>query len=94
MTHVNEIPELESLAIFPNPVHHTMGLRFDLVEASQVSVKLYNALGATVYQENLGLQAAGQVFEELNVQHLQAGLYFMQVNINGQATKSVRIAKK
>lgn len=94
MTNVNEIPELESLAIFPNPVHHTLGLRFDLVEASQVSVKLYNALGATVYQENLGLQAAGQVFEELNVQQLQAGLYFMQVTINGQATKAVRIAKK
>ncbi|NRB52983.1 MAG: T9SS type A sorting domain-containing protein [Saprospiraceae bacterium] len=94
MTNVREIPELESLSLFPNPAHHTLGMRFDLAEASQVNVQLYNALGATVYQESLGLQPAGRVFQELQVQDLQAGLYFMQVTINGQTTKAVRIVKK
>ncbi len=94
MTNVREIPELASLALFPNPVHHTLGVRFDLAEASLINVQLYNALGATVYQQNLGLQPAGKVFQELQVQDLESGLYFMQVTINGQATRAVRIAKQ
>ncbi|MEJ2537181.1 MAG: hypothetical protein P8048_09050 [Calditrichia bacterium] len=44
---------------FPNPFNPETTLRFDLVDAAEVQISIYNILGELVSHSNLGRQAPG-----------------------------------
>lgn len=94
LTAVEEIPDLETVKIYPNPVIDQIGVSLDLLEASEVSMRLYDAMGSLVLQGNPTYLAAGNNFERIDIEHLTNGLYFLQLTVNGKDAKAVSIVKQ
>jgi hypothetical protein len=77
--------------VYPNPVNAgaTLILPVDLKNSSKVSYSISNYMGQMIAREDLGQLFEGANKIEVNTQTLNAGVYFMTVNING-ATQAVR----
>ncbi len=83
-TSINEEVSV-GLNIYPNPTSTTANVVFTLGESAVVTAALINVLGETVkanaYQLNAGSQNIG-----FDVTDVTAGVYFLQLDINGQTT--------
>jgi streptogramin lyase len=101
-TGVNEqqadIPQtFELLNNFPNPFNPTTTIKFELPEASEVSLKIYDVLGrevATLIDKGL---AAGYYNFNWNASGLSSGMYIYRINAissSGNKTQNFIQAKK
>lgn len=94
MVSVQDFAELDGLRIYPNPAKEQLGIEYDLVAASQVSVSLFDGLGRRVIVQDLGQQASGNNFHALNLNELAAGNYYLQLSVNGIPTRAQTIIKE
>jgi hypothetical protein len=89
----SSIDEMDNLAkyisIYPNPANEVTGLEIELMDRSEVTVNMVNAMGQTVLVEAATLDAGVQKLN-LNTAELSAGLYFVNVNVNG-VSKTLRV---
>jgi hypothetical protein len=70
-----------NLKLFPNPVStDKVTLNYTLPENGNVSIAVYNALGAMVKNLNLQNQSSGQHESLINMEDLKNGLYFIKLN--------------
>jgi len=90
---VDEIPQLEALQVFPNPATDELGVRLELNETSDVTIRMYDMLGRVVLNQNTISLPAGDNFEKLNVTSLNSGTYFLQINVNGLNTSATKVVK-
>lgn len=82
-----------NLNIYPNPVSTTANIVFSLSENAVVNASLVNVLGETVKANAYQLNAGNQKID-FDVTDVSAGVYFLQLNINGQATtQKITVAK-
>ncbi|MBD3224687.1 MAG: T9SS type A sorting domain-containing protein [Caldithrix sp.] len=68
---------------FPNPFNPSTNIRFNIAEASQVELTVYNAMGqkvATVVNE---FMAAGKYKVTFDAQNLSSGIYVYQLEAQG-----------
>ncbi len=75
---------LESLHFFPNPSTGEVTLELSLTQAQTVNIQVLDALGATVWQQ----QVPGnnkQIRETFNLSALSTGIYFLQVRAGDQS---------
>ena len=94
VTGINEVSNVASMNVYPNPMTNTATVDFNLTEASDVTITLVNALGQSVLTENLGNLGAGEQNYSLNAETLSNGLYFLNIKAgNGTITKKVSINK-
>jgi hypothetical protein len=84
---VSGIIELENglFSVYPNPSTDMTTVEFTLGETSNVSVVLLNSLGQTVYANNLG-DVNGTQKVQVNTADLEAGIYLVQITVNGSVT--------
>jgi hypothetical protein len=81
------------LNVFPNPATDVCYLSYNLKENQYVKVSVYNTLGELVYIETQNM-TAGDVKHSLNLNHLQAGNYSVQVSFkNNSISKKLTIIK-
>ena len=89
----SSIDEMDNLAkyisIYPNPANEVAGVEIELMDRSEVTVNMVNAMGQTVLVEAATLDAGVQKLN-LNTAELSAGLYFVNVNVNG-VSKTLRV---
>jgi hypothetical protein len=84
-------PSAFNFEIAPNPAHDEIRLSYNLEDVSDVKVTLTDLTGRVVTSAKLGRQTAGATTYNMTVNTV-AGLYFVQLNINGQiATQKVVI---
>jgi hypothetical protein len=81
------ILESSKTKVYPNPFNSILQLRSNQ-EIS--SVMVYNAIGKKVFEKNYN-QSNNSV---LNLSHLHAGIYFVQINDINSSSSVVRIVKK
>lgn len=74
-----------SLNIYPNPVNNVANIDFALAETAVVNVSIVNVLGETVRSNAYNL-VAGNHQIDFDVTNVTAGVYFIQLDINGQTT--------
>jgi PKD repeat protein len=81
---VEETNFLSSATIYPNPMISNATLSLDLIKQSEVSVNLINALGQTVsvLSARKTLNEGNTTFE-IQKNQLSKGVYFIQINVNG-----------
>ncbi len=81
---VEEIPDLSSLSVFPNPGNGLF--RFELIMNTDAEIHLtvVNSLGQTVWDDNLGVRQS--VYETIDLQHLAPGFYYLSVSAGGSRT--------
>jgi hypothetical protein len=89
----SSVDEMENfakyIAIFPNPANEVAGVEIELMDRSEVAINMVNAMGQTVLVDAQTLDAGVQKID-LNTESLSAGLYFVNVNVNG-VSKTLRL---
>lgn len=83
VTSVQELEAAESLKVYPNPFNDVLNVELDLDGTSQVTVALYDMLGSVVYTESANY-SSGINLLSIESAGLQNGVYFLNVNINGE----------
>ncbi|MGD1847224.1 MAG: T9SS type A sorting domain-containing protein [Salibacteraceae bacterium] len=69
------------VGLFPNPTSYEANLVYHVTGNQQVSIEVYNTLGAIVYTETPGSQAEGDYRTTINVEGFAKGLYFVKVRV-------------
>jgi hypothetical protein len=83
-TSVNEVnTRIGKVELFPNPVFDgTVNLALELKENENLSVRLVDMTGRTLFEETKGNLPAGEHRWEKNFSHLKPGKYFVQITGN------------
>jgi hypothetical protein len=94
-TGINDVSSnINSLSIYPNPFTNDANVEFNLTEATNVNVVMYNMLGETVYSNVLGEMKTGEHSIKLDGQNFNAGIYFITLNTGeDKITKKLVINK-
>lgn len=79
LVHVETLPEVGQLTLFPNPVRTNLRLEMDVLESAKLELSLLNALGQVVLQQPLGNLNAGTYTHDMDVSRLPAGMYQLQL---------------
>ena len=69
---------------YPNPFNPTTQIRFNLTEAQDVSLKVYDMAGRLVATVFEGTVQAGSHEETFNAQSLASGIYFYRLTTNSE----------
>ena len=82
------------VSVYPNPIIDHAQVDFTLVEQSQVSIDIYNLLGKKIITVYNGRMIAGAQSIQINIDNLDNGIYFVNIEIDGQLTsKKISIQK-
>ncbi|HUI30785.1 MAG TPA: putative Ig domain-containing protein, partial [Candidatus Acidoferrales bacterium] len=72
---------------YPNPFNPSTTIRFDLKQASRVTLEIYNMLGQKVQCWSYGLMDAGRYNETVNMDRLASGAYYYRISAFGNDGK-------
>ncbi len=90
-----DIEQIHKVRVFPNPVKDQLSVQYRLPTSANVRLELYSLTGQLieVFGDAGGLQGSGDHLVALDLERLglSAGLYFLQVNIDG-ASKAFKIS--
>lgn len=67
-------------SVYPNPISSTGLLKYELIHSSDVSIKLFAINGAEISSLFSGFKTVGSHELKLNLESLQSGIYFIQIN--------------
>src|SRR5690606_18827087 len=84
----------ESLNVYPNPAKDNVTLTFDLNKSEKINIEIYDVMGKLVYTEDLGTVLSGNTIKNLNISHLNSGLYLVNIQAgNTIAVKKITVNK-
>ncbi len=87
VTSVSELTLAENtLSAYPNPTNNQTNVNFMITTASEVKMSVINMLGDVVMNNNFGTLAAGNYNEVVNFSNMPAGLYLVNLNVNGKVS--------
>jgi len=89
---VNEVSELTSLSIFPNPTDDIAYINMDLNETSEISVTIINNIGQEVASKSYG-KLSGQQLLPINTDMFGTGIYFVKIQVNNSITTQKLIVR-
>ena len=95
MTGVEELTtDFGTVSIYPNPASTLANIAMSLNSDENVTVNVYNALGALVYSENNGKLSVGEHLININTERFANGIYNVTISTGkGMITKKVVISK-
>ena len=76
---VEDLPNIETMQIYPNPVSDKAVVRYQLTEASPVAITIMDLRGRVVMQQVFSNQSEGLHIEELNMARFPAGVYLCRL---------------
>ncbi len=80
---------------YPNPFNPSTTIRYSIPNESEVSLSVYNALGAKVDELYSGAQTAGNFEVNWNASNFTSGVYFLRMNaVSLQESKRFTDVKK
>ncbi len=87
---IDEVEEnMVSLNAFPNPAKNNLTVNYAVKGSfNTASIELFDVLGQKLISKNLASNK-GEV--RLNINSLNAGVYFYSIRVNGQAVKTERV---
>ncbi len=91
---INKIGNLVTISNFPNPASTETIFVYDLKTTANVSLRILNAMGQEISLVASGTQSPSLYKYSFNTSDLANGVYFYQLNVNGQTvTKSFVVNK-
>ncbi len=76
------------MKMYPNPTVDQTTLKFQTNGNIQVELKVMNTMGQVVLAENLGTQADGVHYQQINTSNLEAGVYLVTLQMGDVAHTS------
>ncbi len=83
---VSDLDNVQSFSFAPNPVSETAILTFELNEASEASIDIYNNTGQIISHLFSGTLSSGVQSIQLDASSLSSGVYFVRVAMKDQVT--------
>jgi len=80
---VSELTASEEVKVYPNPANDFLNVAYSLENNSVVTIDVVNMIGERVMSQYVGSQASGNYTDRLDVSNLAAGVYMINVTING-----------
>ena len=80
------------LGVFPNPVNNQLSVNYTLGDDEQVSITVYNAMGAEINVLVNELQSAGNHEIQYQTNDLPDGVYFLQLSV-GKKVVTQKVVK-
>jgi hypothetical protein len=78
------VTETKLFENYPNPFNPSTVIKYQLSEASQVSLKVYDVMGKEVTTLVNSFQNKGSYDVTFNANDLSSGIYFYKLNANGK----------
>jgi len=77
-----ELQEM-NISIYPNPANTFVNLQIELKEKEDFVINIYNCFGEKVFEET-ERNITGNFTKQINVSNLDAGIYIVNISINGK----------
>lgn len=74
----------QTLNIFPNPVKDALNVQVNLSEQKMIKYSIIDPMGRIVLQSDLGISSPGLKEYRLDVSNMNAGIYYLSVEIGAQ----------
>ena len=87
---VDEVAANASLSVYPNPTSDILNVNVSLVNAADLSLDVFNALGQRVMTKDFGTMMSGQVVHQLDLSGLESGVYTVNMTA-GNEVSTVRV---
>ena len=87
-----EESSIANLKVYPNPTDGTFVINGEVSNVTELSLNLYNTLGQLVYVKNISLNGT-TVNEEVRVESLSTGIYYLQLLIDKQSYNQKLLVK-
>jgi subtilisin family serine protease len=81
-TGIQDLDEQPALQIYPNPNRGVFSIYMHNISKSPVDVSIIDMLGEEVYQQN-GLSISQSKSVDVDLKHLNDGVYFLRINADG-----------
>jgi hypothetical protein len=85
---------LKSVSVYPNPATDNCIVNFDLLKASDVSVRILSVIGETLMLIDKRNATEGHHTMALPVKQLSAGVYLLQIELNGRPAAVRKLVKE
>jgi len=90
---IGENDFVNSFNVYPNPANSNANIAFDLTETADVNITVTNMMGQTIYVNTLSNVSGAQNIN-LNANNMANGMYFVNLEVNGNVvTKKLSISK-
>lgn len=83
-----------SLSIYPNPATDNVWLGFELNEAGQVAIAIYDVLGQKISDVYNGTYNEGKVTQQVSLNGLAAGSYYLGLSFTAEKSKKTQTVTK
>ncbi len=94
LMNISQMPIGKEVSIYPNPMSESAQVAFTLLEQSTVSVGLFDILGKKIISVYSGKMTAGSQNLQINTEQLENGIYFVNIEVNGNTiSKKVSVNK-
>jgi hypothetical protein len=80
------------LGNYPNPFNPTTTIKYQLAQAGNVKVEVFNVLGQMVSRQLIGLQGPGEASATISAANLSSGMYMYRIFVNAPGSNSERAA--
>jgi len=92
-TGINTVQNLANFSVYPNPASTEANVTVSLVKSENVSVNVYNSIGALVFSENKAMPA-GDNSVTINTAAFAKGLYNVTISTNQESSTKKLIVTK
>lgn len=93
ITSVHSVTAGKTVTVYPNPFYENLTLRLQKTGATRWNIELVNALGQTVYQQQLNGEKGAMVQANLSLGFLPKGMYFLKVR-EGNTSEVLKIIRR
>jgi parallel beta-helix repeat protein len=87
------LPLAFSLECFPNPFNYSLALRFEMPDASQAELKIYDISGREIETLDIGHWTLGKNEVVWNAEGMPSGIYFIRLAVIGARSSEVEVRK-
>ncbi len=78
---IAQVTDIALIKVYPNPAHDVCNIQLELNKAQSLEIKMYNNIGQQVWAKSLSGFKQGT--ETVDVSRLAAGVYMVQIQVNG-----------
>lgn len=89
---VNELENVVNIKVSPNPTTNNLNIEYALISSSILNLSVYDISGKEVFKNNSTQDQIGPNQIQLNTEHLEAGIYFLNIS-NGTSSKKIKFIK-
>ena len=90
---VEDLTQINSVQLTPNPTHDNITVNVDLTEAVDLTIEVYNITGQLVLTEQVDQLNAGSHNVDLSLENQATGTYMVKVSVNGELAETVKVNK-